>query len=44
MIIGIVGSAILNTIPFVGSLLAAAFNVLIALAYIAVYFHYKTAA
>ncbi len=43
IVIGIIGNAILNAIPFFGFLLAAAFNVLIALAYIDVYFHYKTA-
>lgn len=43
IVIGIVGSFILGLIPFVGSILVAAFNVLIALAYIDVYFHYKEA-
>ncbi|MDQ1281253.1 MAG: Zinc-ribbon protein [Thermoproteota archaeon] len=40
-IIGIVGGVILGLIPYIGSILAAAFNVLIALAYIDVYLHYK---
>lgn len=41
IIIGIAGSLILGLIPFFGSILVAAFNVLIALAYIDLYFHYK---
>jgi len=41
IIIGIAGSAILGLIPYLGSILVAAFNVLIALAYIDIYTQYK---
>lgn len=39
--IGVVGSIILGLIPLIGSVLVVAFNILIALAYIDVYFRYK---
>jgi len=41
LIIAIVVGFILGLIPFVGSILSAAFNVLIALAFIDIYFNYK---
>jgi hypothetical protein len=42
LIIDIVGAYILGLIPFIGPILVAAFNVLISLAFIDIYFHYKT--
>ncbi len=39
--IGIVGNGVLSAIPFLGVLLNAAFNVLLGLAYIDLYMHYK---
>jgi len=43
LVIAIVAGFVLGLIPFVGSILVAALNVLIALAFITVYFDYKRA-
>lgn len=41
IILAIVGTAILNFIPFISSILVAAYNVLIGLAFMDIYFSYK---